>query len=734
VSTASYPAPPAARLRSRVLRRPRVGAIFGRPELLGLLTLTAVLNLWNLSINGWANTYYAAAVRSMSSSWHDFLFASLDKSGLMTVDKPPLAFWIEALSARIFGFHSLSILVPEALMGVAAVAFVYDMTRRMFGRVAGSVAGLAFALTPITVAMARHNNPDEALILCSVAALWCAVRALETGRTTKAPPSGAADHSTRWLVWCGVCVGLGFEAKMGVALFVVPGIALGWMWSRWGEAWRERAKAFRQLVYGGVAMIAVGGAWPLLVTLTPAADRPWISGTSDNSVWSLIFGYNGLGRVAGQTGGPSGGGAAGGGGGFGGNVFGGATGPFRLLQSALGDQAGWLLGFAIVAGLAILVLTRLRRRDPRTGWLMIVGGAFLVTAVVFSYASGIFHPYYVSFLAPFAAALIGAGVSLMLPRAIGGTASSKAARVIAPLAIAGGAITELVVLGELSGSLAWAKPLVIGVAGACAVILALQLAPRVRAVLVAVALAALLAAPATWAAETLGHATSSTFPSGGPASASIGGPGGGGGRPGSSRASGGSGRFGGGAGRFGGGSASSSGSAGGFVPPSLFGGGSATGGSTTGGFGGRAGGTGGGFAAGGGFGDDTASLTAAIRYAGEHGGGTIGVESQSTAAEAILSSDANVAGLGGFSGLESSVSVSWLAHEVQDGKLRWVIVDSAQGGGLPGDTRTGSEAAFDVVAKTCRAVTLSTNGGTVTMYDCQGYGAALLQAAKGVGA
>ncbi len=725
MSTTTYPTPRAARLRSRVLRRPRAGARLARSELLGLMVLAAVLNLWNLSINGWANTYYAAAVRSMSSSWHDFLFASLDKSGLMTVDKPPLAFWIEALSARIFGFNSLAILVPEALMGVAAVAFVYDMTRRMFGRVAGGVAGLAFALTPITVAMARHNNPDEALILCSVAALWCAVRALETGRT-------------KWLVWCGVCVGLGFEAKMGVALFVVPGIAVAWMWTRWGETWRARLKTFRQLLAGGLALVVVGGAWPLLVTLTPAADRPWISGTSDNSVWSLIFGYNGLGRVAGQTGGPSGGGGPGGGGGFGGtnNLFGGATGPFRLIESALGDQAGWLLGFAVVAGLALLVLTRLRRRDPRTGWLMIVGGAFLVTAVVFSYASGIFHPYYVSFLAPFAAALVGAGASLMLPRALGGTVSSKTARVIAPLAIAAGAITELVVLGELSGSLAWATPLVIGVGGACAIVLALRLSPRVRAVLVAVALAALLAAPATWAAETLGHATSSTFPSGGPASASIGGPGGGGasgggGAPGG----GGSGRFGGGSGRFGGGSgrAPSGSSSGGFAPPSLFGGGSASGGSTTGGFGGQGGvgGGAGGFAGGGGFGGDPASLTAATRYAEQHGGGTIGVESQSTAAEAILSSDANVAGLGGFSGRESTVSLTWLAHEVEAGKLRWILVDSSQGTGLRGDTRTGSESALDVVAKTCRAVTLSTSDGTVTMYDCQGYGAALLQAAKG---
>jgi 4-amino-4-deoxy-L-arabinose transferase-like glycosyltransferase len=686
----SFPAPRVrgARWRSRVARRPRLASLFARPELLGLLALTGVLNLWNLSVNGWANTYYAAAVRSMSSSWHDFLFASLDKTGLMTVDKPPLAFWIQALSVRVFGFHPLSILVPEALMGVAAVALVYDIVRRFFGRVAGTVAGLAFALTPITVAMARHNNPDEALILCCVAALWCAVRVLETDRT-------------KWLVWCGVCVGLGFEAKMGVALMVVPGIALAWMWTRWGETWRARLRACRQLLAGGLALVVVGGAWPLLVTLTPAADRPWISGTSDNSIWSLVFGYNGLGRVAGQTGGPGGGGGGGfgggGGGGFGGgNLFGGATGPFRLLQSALGDQAGWLLGFAVVAGLAVLVLTRLRRRDPRTGWLMVVGGAFLTTAVVFCYASGIFHPYYVSFLAPFAAALVGAGAGLMLPPSLGGVGEGRVARVIGPLAIAAGAITELIVLGELNGAPPWAEPLVIAVAGASVILLAAELPGRMRAVVLAVAMAALLAAPATWAAETLGHPTSSTFPAGGPPSASFGGPGGGG-----------AGGFGGAGGGFGG---------------------------AGGGLGGAGGGLGGGGFAGGGpggFGGDSSSLTVAIRYAEQHGGGAIGVESQSTAAEAILSSDADVAGLGGFSGRESSVTAAWIAMEVREGRLRWVILDNTQGFGLPGDTRTGSQSALDVVAETCRPVTLSTtDGGNVTMYDCQGYAHAILRAAE----
>ena len=676
-----------------------------RPELVAVIGIAGVLNLWGLSINGWANTYYSAAVRSMATSWHDFLFASLDKTGLMTVDKPPLSLWVQALSARVFGFHPLSILVPQALMGAAAAALVYDLTRRRFGRPAGFVAGIVLATTPIAVAMSRHNNPDELLVLCCVAALWFAARALQDGRT-------------KWLVWCGVCIGLGFETKMAVALFVVPGIALAYLW----VAPRGRLTALRQLTLGGLAMAGVGLAWPLLVTLTPAADRPWISGTADNSIWSLIFNYNGVGRVTGQTGAP---GAGFGGGGGGGGAFGGATGVFRLLQSGLGDQAGWLLGFAVVAGLGVLVASKLRRSDPRTGWLMIVGGAFLVSAVVFSYASGIFHPYYVSFLAPFTAALIGAGVGEAL-------SGDRVARILAPAAIVAGVITELVVLGNLSGELAWAKPLLIVVGAASAIVLAIRLSPRLRGAVMAVALAALLAAPATWAAETIGHATAATFPAGGPASAQTGGfgrpPGGGFGRGG----------FGGAGGLAPGGGqgfaappggAAGSGVQGLFSNPQ-----SGTGSRRRFGFGG--GGFGGGFGGrpGGMFGGNSAELAAAERYAQAHGGGPIGVESQSTAAAAILANNGSVAGLGGFSGRESTVSAQWLAMEVRDGRLRWILADGQGGfgggsGGFGGDSRQGSTAAMAIAEKVGTKATFTSNGTTVTLYDLQGKASAILAAA-----
>jgi 4-amino-4-deoxy-L-arabinose transferase-like glycosyltransferase len=601
MSTISLPSRPALRIRS--LARPR-------PELLGLLGLTAVLNLWALGQNGWANDYYSAAVRSMASSWHNFLYTSFDASGVMTVDKPPLALWVQALSVRAFGFNSLAILIPQALMGMASVALVYDLTRRRFGRAAGAIAGVVLALTPMTVAISRHNNPDALLVLCCVAALWFVVRALEDGRT-------------KWLVWAGVCVGLGFEAKMAVALMVVPGIAAAWMW----VAPRGRAVALRQLLAGGAAMAVVGLAWPLLVTLTPASDRPWISGTNDNSIWSLIFGYNGLGRLDGQAGGPQ---AFGGGG-----PFGGASGPFRLLNEALGGQAGWLLGFALVGGLAIVVKSRLRRADARSGWTIAVGGAFLVTAVAFSFASGIFHPYYVSLLAPFTAALVGASVSVMRRSAA------------APLAVAAGVLTELAVLHKTPGSLGWLSPVV--VVGGGLAIAALTLGrDRLRSAALLGALAVLMIAPATWSVQTLGHATSGTFPSGGPAALSFaggpGGPGGPGGGP---------------------------------------------------GFGGQ-------------------SLTQALDYAAQHGGGTVGVSSQTGASSTIIGSGANVAGLGGFSGRESEVSVKWLAQAVKDGRIRWVMTDAGGFGGPGRDGRVGSSKVMSAVSGACKPTSVT------SLYDCQG--------------
>ena len=579
------------------LARPRATAIpatttrrLPPPELAFLLGFAALLYLWGLSRNGWANEYYSAAVRSMGSSRHAFLYGAFDATGLMTVDKPPLALWVQVASAKVLGFNSWGILVPQALMGVATVGLTYDLVRRRFGRGAGFAAGFVLAVTPITVAIARHNNPDALLILCCTGALWALVRGLE-------------EHRTRWLVLAGVCVGLGFETKMAAALLVVPGIVAAWLW----VAPRGRVRALGQLLAGGAAMVAVGGAWPLLVALTPAADRPWVSGTSDNSVLSLILGYNGLGRLGGQAGGPQvlGGGA---GGGFGGSVFGGSPGPLRLLGESLGGQAGWLLGVAVAGGLAVLVLSRLRRQDPRTGWLLAVGGAFVTTAVAFSTAKGIFHPYYVAQLAPLTAALAGATVGVLARgvaaartgAAAGDDAASRTgvaaggmpdapataalvARVLGPAAVLAGVAAEIAILHDHPGQLGRLPPLLAAGGVAAAVALATLTSHRSRAVATGAVLAALLVAPAVWSAQTLGHATEGTFPAGGPATASFGGGGPGGGR-------------------------------------------------------------------GGIFGGTSSAVASAADYAASHDGGGLVVASQSTAASQILDTGSDVAGIGGFSG------------------------------------------------------------------------------------
>jgi hypothetical protein len=443
-----------------------------------------------------------------------------------------------------------------------------------------------------------------------------------------------------------------------------------------------------------------------------------VSGTSDNSVLSLIFGYNGLGRVEGQTGGPAGGGSG---------LFGSTPGPLRLLNNALGGQAGWLLGFAVVSALGLLVASRLRRSDARTGWLIAVGGAFLVTAVLFSAAGGIFHPYYVSLLAPFIAALVGAGAARL-------TGGGLQARIVGPLAILAGVAVELAVRGQYPGQLTWLVPVLVVVGAFSALALAASRSRRVRVAAASAAVGALLLAPSVWALDTLGHATSGTFPAGGPASVASEGGGG----------------FGGFGGRGGG-----QGPRAGAKEPQLFGPAGPAGGTgagpgfaqragpppgITGGAGGRFGGAGGAPGAGGAFGGGESSVTTAVSYVKQHGGGTIAVSSQSSAASAIIKSDVEVAGIGGFSGRESEVSTSWLAQEVGAGRIRWVLVNQGRtGGALPGDTRTGSKTAMAAVAKACVRVTLPANStstgtgaGASTLYDCQGRAAALTSAG-GVG-
>jgi hypothetical protein len=360
-------------------------------------------------------------------------------------------------------------------------------------------------------------------------------------------------------------------------------------------------------------------------------------------------------------------------GGGGGGVFGGSTGITRLFNSALGPQVSWLLGLALVGGAGIAYFSRLRPSNADTGWIIAIGGTFVTIAVAFSFASGIFHPYYSSQLAPFTAMLVG-GAFGAFARREATEASDQTRRNWIAAALTAALISTLWVLHNASADnlMAWQAPLALIVLGSAAAIVFGGMEPRIRDAALIASVIALLVAPAIWSVQTLGHATSGTFPAGGTAAASAGsGMGGPGGAPGGAMR-----------GNFGG------------PPPGM-----------------TAGGPGGMFGGG-----SSTQLTQAIAYSNAHGGGTIGVESQMTASSVIAKSGAQVAGIGGFSGRESTVSISWLADAVADGRLTYFVT----GGSNPGmgnDGRAGSTSAMDAVAKVCTKVS--------GFYDCTGKASAL---------
>ena len=358
-----------------------------RPALLGLLGGTAVLYLWRLGESGWANDFYSAAVQAGSQSWKAFFFGSSDAANFITVDKTPAFLWPMELTARVFGVNTWSILVPQALEGVATVGLLYLTVRRWFGPAAGLLAGAVLALTPVATLMFRYNNPDALLTLLLTAAAYAMVRALEHG-------------STRWLALAGSLVGWAFLAKMLQALLVVPAFGLVFLVAA-PIALRQR---IARLLAAGAAMVVSAGWWVAIVELWPAASRPYIGGSQDNSVLNLIFGYNGLGRLNGDETGSVGGGPTGTAGRWG------ATGLDRLFNPAFGGQISWLLPAALVLLVALLVMSAgASWTDRRWAAALLWGGWLLVTDLSISLGRGIIHPYYTVALAPAIAAIVGMG-------------------------------------------------------------------------------------------------------------------------------------------------------------------------------------------------------------------------------------------------------------------------------------------------------------------------------------
>jgi 4-amino-4-deoxy-L-arabinose transferase-like glycosyltransferase len=531
------------------------------------VALSALLDIHRLAQNGYANIFYSAGVRSMLRSLHNFVFVSFDPGGLISIDKPPLALWVQGASAKLFGFSPLSLLLPEAIVAVLAVAALYVILARRLGAFAATAGAVAMAVFPSFVAVSRENGVDPLLILLLVLACGAGLRACETGRW-------------RTLIWSGVLIGLAFNTKTLAAYLAVPGIAAGYIVCAPGSLPRRAL----QLAAAGLAMAAVSFSWIAFVEATPASKRPYVGSSTDNSELGLTFAYNGVGRVGGQSGGPhttvlrpgarvpakdaiksKHHGTSGKGGVPSSTAagppperlpgappapqtsspsvthgrarypvpFGGAPGPFRLFGVGLGDQAGWLLPFAVLGLLAVALLALSERPrsveresqsvgpHPGRRWpisdrsrlatVIVLGGWFLVEALVLSASKGIVHPYYVSALAPGAGAMVGAGAAAFVTLARG--RRRPWALVLVPVALATTLATQVVLMHRYH-YMTWFIPALIG--GSAIAFVALLALRRLALPAVGAMLALALVVPTGYAATTWLAPVEGTFPAAGP--------------------------------------------------------------------------------------------------------------------------------------------------------------------------------------------------------------------------
>ena len=482
-----------------------------RLALAALLAGTAVLYLWNLAASGWANAFYSAAVQAGSQSWKAFLFGSSDSVNSITVDKPPMSLWPMELSVRLFGLNPWSILVPEALMGVASVALLWDCVRRRFGEAAGLIAGLVLGLTPVAVAIFRYNNPDALLVLLMIGAAWALLRAVDDGRT-------------RWLVLCGALVGLGYLTKQLQVALVMPALAVTYLVA--GPP--KLANRLCQLAAALAAAVVAAGWWVVTVQLWPAADRPWIGGSQHNSILELTFAYNGVGRLSGDEPGSvaSFGQLTREGGGTQGGTLSrpwGQPGLGRLFQPLQVGQVSWLLGAALIFFVALLLWRWRAPRTDRERASVLLWGLWLIsTAAVFSFMAGIFHPYYTVALAPAIAAFVGIGAVVMwrFRDRLWAQATLAAAAAVT-------VATTFFVLRYTPHYYPWLRW--VGVAGVAVILgwllgIGADWAER-RAVKIAVVVAAValgLSGPFAYALTTIHRGNSGALPSGGPPATFVG--------------------------------------------------------------------------------------------------------------------------------------------------------------------------------------------------------------------
>jgi 4-amino-4-deoxy-L-arabinose transferase-like glycosyltransferase len=660
----SAPARAAERWR-RLLRGPRTDPRWARPALLALLAAAALLYLWGLGASGYANAFYSAAVQAGTRSWKAMFFGSSDASSFITVDKPPAALWPAVLAARVFGLNAWTLLVPQAVAGVATTGVLYATVRRWFSPGAGLLAGAVLVLTPVATLMFRFNNPDALLTLLLALGAYATVRALERGRTG-------------WLVMAATCVGFGFLTKMLQALLVVPVFALVYLVA----APVPLRRRIGQLVAAGVALLVSAGWWVAIVELIPAADRPYIGGSRNNSVLDLIFGYNGFGRITGNETGSVGGG----------NGWG-PTGWGRMLESDIGGQVAWLLPAALLLLAVGLWVTRRAHHTDRTrAAFLLWGGWLLVTGLVFSFMRGIFHPYYTVALAPAIGALVGMGAWVLWRHR-----RWPWARLTLAGAVALTGVWSFALLRRTPEWHPWLGPLVlIAGLGVAALLGALQGLRRAEvAAVVTAALLVALIGPAAYALDTAVTPHSGAIPSAGPAVMAGFGPGGGRG-------------FGGRFGQFG----------------------TPFGGPGFGGFGGGAGGFGGRGGFGGQGGPGGGSL-GGLLDAGRPSAELVGLLQQdsqdytwvaaaigsNSAAGIQLATGDPVMAIGGFNGTDPAPTLEQFQQYVSKGRIHYFIAGGGLGrgrfgGGFGGASGTAGEIATWVE----RNFSATSVGGTI-VYD-----------------
>ncbi len=668
-----------------------------------VLLLSAVLNVINLASEGYANTYYAAAVKSMAMSFHNFFFVSFDPAGFVAVDKPPLGLWLQVVSVKLLGFSGVSMLLPQAIAGVLSVFMLWVLVSRVFGRPAGTIAALALAITPISVVDNRNNTSDSVLILMLLLAAWAVFRAIETGRL-------------RWLVVGAICVGAGFNIKELEAYLILPALAIMYLCA---SPHRLLTRIWHLLV-GVIVVLVVSFSWIIAVDLTPANARPFVSDSGTNSELSLAMGYNGFGRLAtgllsrlptipilhvkldftivpaisAEIGNPS---------------------ALRLFEPAIGGQASWLLPFALIGLVAACTAQRPRFPLSTRHASLLFWGTWLITLGIFFSVARFYHLYYLGVLGPAVSALAGIGLVALWNEyrgALAGESTPPWAGWLLPAALVITALVQMHLLAGYPGWNGWLGIVVVAATLAVAVVLLLGrlrvqflLAPnsilridrRVALVAAALGVAALLAPPGAFAATSIsGNNAAAWLPQAGP---SVGfGAGGFGGFRGFGR--------GGGPGNAGGFGAS--GQRGSFTPPSGgFGGGTPPGGSGGGNPPPAAGNSTGRPAAGSNFGFGTQPTRG--RFGGGGGGGAItfagpslpaldpkllhylsshrgsarylvATMTSSYASLFILKTGQAVMTLGGYQGWDKILTPAKLASQVSSGAIRFFLVPQNTGG------------------------------------------------------